>query len=122
MKLSANKEESGTVITAEANPNTNTGSNNNNNTSNRHSSAAKTESKVAKIDAKKNETTIFYLAKRESTKKVLQCLQSMVEATPAGDNGEDSTASTVTDTDFLNKKIFSNDLDVIKDFLLQEGE
>lgn len=86
---------------------------------NSSASAKANESKV--IDAKKNETTIFYLAKRESTKKVLQCLQSMVHNNINADDAEENE-NKVTDTDFLNKKIFSDDLDHIKDFLLEEGK
>lgn len=73
--------------------------------------SGKTESKV--VDLKKTETTVFYLAKRESNKKVLQCLQAIVKA--------DEDAAVGTEDAFLNKKLFSNDLDQIKDFLLQEG-
>lgn len=77
------------------------------------SSTVKTESKVS--EAKKTETTVFYLTKRESSKKVLQCLQAIVKADV---NNEDNVDD---GEEYLHQKLFSNDLDRIRDFLLEEG-
>lgn len=76
-------------------------------------SQPKPESKVA--EAKKttnNETTIFYLAKRESTKKALECLQFMINEKADGDQ-EPGTHT---------NKMFSDDLFEVKAFLFDEGE
>lgn len=81
------------------------------------SNAAKATNESKVVSLKKNETTIFYLAKRESTKKVMQCLQSLVNG-GGGAAEEDANA----EGNFLHKKLFSNDLDQIKEFLSEEGE
>lgn len=82
------------------------------------SNAAKATNESKVVSLKKNETTIFYLAKRESTKKVMQCLQSLVNG--GGGGGAEEVAN--AEGDFLHKKLFSNDLDQIKEFLSEEGE
>lgn len=67
-------------------------------------------SKAAAAVAPSSESTIFYMAKRESTKKVMQCLRSMVDGDKDGE------------ADFLNKRIFSTDLEQIKGVLQEESE
>lgn len=88
------------------------------------SSNTESESKVVEV-AKKHETTIFYLAKRESNNHVtlMQCLQSIIgSGDEAAEEQKEKRPSETDNHSFRNKKIFSNDLDQIKDFLLTEGE
>lgn len=73
---------------------------------------ATTKSSDSKIPAQ--ESTIFYLAKRECRpQKVMECLQSMLES-------GDEESGKVTDFGLLHEKIFSDDLDQVRKFLAQE--
>lgn len=83
-------------------------------------SSSTTKSDSSKVNnskaaaASSSETTVFYMAKRESTKKVMQCLRAMV----TDNDGEEN----VPNADYLNKTIFSSDLEQIKGVLLAECE
>lgn len=78
-------------------------------------SSNKSETKLVKNEAKKSETTVLYLSKKESTKKVLQVLKQMIRT-------EDQDENEVKPAQFLTQKIFSNDTEVIKTVLHEEGE
>ena len=60
---------------------------------------------------KKEESSVLYLAKRECTKKALQCLKAMLDEREEGEVPA-----------YLHQKIFSEDSDDVREYLFQEGK